>query len=221
MTNDARKMLSWIMSVFSDRSSETMLLLYKSLVRSRLEYCSPLWDPSKIEDIAKIESVQRTFTSKIAEVRHLSYYGRLKALNLMSLQRRRERYIIIHIYKLHNNLAPNDVSLQFYETPRRGWCCKIPPLVKNCKPRLQKLYDESFTIKGAKLWNMIPKSIKEKTSLETFKGSLTKLILRLPDNPPVPGRASQNSLLYILATDNTAGNYGELAGGLEDRRRMS
>jgi len=33
-------------------------------------------------------------TSKISEVRHLSYWDRLKKLNLMSLQRRRERYII-------------------------------------------------------------------------------------------------------------------------------
>ena len=28
--------------------------LYKSLIRSHLEYCCPLWDPSKIGDIQEI-----------------------------------------------------------------------------------------------------------------------------------------------------------------------
>ena len=192
-------------------------------MRSRLEYCSPLWNPSKVEDIMKIESIQRTLTSKTSEVRHLSYWDRLKALDLMSLQRRRERYSIIHIYKILNNLAPNDLLLQFYETSRRGTCCKVPPLIKNCKSKFQKMYDDSFTVTGAKLWNLIPKKIKLKSSLDSFKGALTKFIMQIPDHPPVPGIASQNSLLHLLATNTTAWNSGDesTVGGLEERRRMS
>ena len=36
------------------------------MVRSLLEYFSPLWSPTKITDIQELESVQRTFTSTIA-----------------------------------------------------------------------------------------------------------------------------------------------------------
>ena len=219
-----KKIVSWTLSVFRDRSAETMLPLYSSFVRSRLEYCAPLWNPSKVEDIMKLESIQRTFTHRISDVRHLSYWDRLSSLNLMSLQRRRERYCIIHMFKIKNNLAPNDLSLQFYETSRRGTCCKVPPLVRSCKPKFQKMFDSSFSVNGAKLWNLIPKKIKSKRSLDAFKAALTKYIMTVPDNPPVPGIASQNSLLHLLASYNTAWNSGDDTdyGGLEDdTRRMS
>ena len=42
MVKDTRKMASWTLGVFRDRSKPVMLQLYKSLIRSRLEYCCPL-----------------------------------------------------------------------------------------------------------------------------------------------------------------------------------
>ena len=210
ITEDAKKMTSWILSVFLDRSAETMLPLYKTLVRSRAEYCSPLWNPAKIEDIKLVESIQRAFTSRIKEVRHLSYWERLAALKLMSLQRRRERYVIIQVYKTLNNLAPNDLGLEFYHTARRGLCCKVPPLVKHATQKQQKKYDESFRVTGAKLWNLIPPAIRQKTSLDSFKAALTKFLLLLQDFPPVPGISSSNSLLTVLASG------GPAQGAVED-----
>jgi ribonuclease P/MRP protein subunit RPP40 len=173
IVHDSRKMASWILSVFAGRNAELMMPLFKSLVRSRTEYCCPLWHPSKLEDIKKLEAVQRTYTAKIPEVQHLSYWDRLKSLNLMSLQRRRERYILIHVYKILHDLAPNDLQMQFYGTARRGTCCRVPPLVKNSKPKYQRQYDHSFRVIGAKLWNLLPKSVKVKETLGSYKCCLS------------------------------------------------
>ena len=54
----------------------------------------------KNKDIQQPEGIQRMFTSKIDGIQHLNYWQRLKALDLMSLQRRREQYLIIHILKV-------------------------------------------------------------------------------------------------------------------------
>ena len=59
MVDKARQITAWILSVFKDRSEETIMSLYKALIRSRLEYLSPLWNPTKQEDIKNIEGVQR------------------------------------------------------------------------------------------------------------------------------------------------------------------
>ena len=71
MVASARKVASWVLGVFRDRSKVVMLQLYKSLIRSKLEYCSPLWNPSIVRDIEKIEDVQRFFTNRISGIRNV------------------------------------------------------------------------------------------------------------------------------------------------------
>lgn len=90
------------------------------MVRCRIEDCCPLWDPSKIMEIEAIETVQRNFTRKISGCKDLDYHQRLKKHGLRSLQRRRERYIIIHTWKIVNGKSPDDIRMEFKENSRRG-----------------------------------------------------------------------------------------------------
>ena len=128
MCDKARQMCSWVLSVFRDRSAIVMLTLFNSMVRSRLEYCSPIWSPSKISDIQAIEGVQRHFTSRISGCSDMSYWDRLIKLNVTSLQRRRERYSIISMFKIIQGLMPNDLKITFSSIERRGIRAHISPL---------------------------------------------------------------------------------------------
>ena len=74
IANKARQKAAWVLSVFQTRSPVIMLTLYKSMVRSLLEYCCPLWHPSKISDIQELESVQKAFTARISGMRDLHYW---------------------------------------------------------------------------------------------------------------------------------------------------
>ena len=107
----ANKMANWVISVFTDRSKVVMLTLFKTMVRSRLEYSCPVWNPSLMADIKKLESSQRAFTRHISGCYGLSYWQRLKFLDLMSLQRRRERYTIMHVWKIYFFRVFTDVIL--------------------------------------------------------------------------------------------------------------
>ena len=188
----ARSVASWIFSVFRSRDKVLLLTLYKALVRSHLEYCCPVWHPSKIGDMQLIEGVQRTFTRKITDVKHLDYWERLKALGLMSLQRRRERFIIITMWKILNKKCPNDIEIVFNNESRHGITAKLPPLSRTSSARNQSLRDTSFSMIGPKLWNCLPNNLTVLTDFDKFKTDLTELLLSFPDKPPTSGYSSAN-----------------------------
>ena len=193
MADKARQKAAWVLSVFHTRSPIIMLTLYKSMVRSLLEYCCPLWNSRKVSDIQELEGVQRTFTARIAGVQHLDYWERLKKLSLMSLQRRRERYILLHMKKILLGSVSNDLLISFVERPRTGVKAVVPSLRRNATVYHQSVYDNSFAVMGPRLWNCIPAHINKIDAFESFKHELTSLLLRIPDKPPVKGYSSPNS----------------------------
>ena len=199
MTQGARQIASWVLGVFKDRSQTVMLTLFKTMVRSKLEYCCPVWDPVAIGDIQTIENVQRNFTRRISSCKNLNYWERLAKLKLMSLQRRRERYSTIHVWKILSGVTSNDIGMTFKDHPRHGNIAKIAALNNRSQRSVASKYDNSFVIRAAKLWNTVPKDVKNASSLEAFKIALGDFLAKLPDNPPVKGysTANDNSLLSL------------------------
>ena len=78
----ASRMLGMIGRTITSRSRDILVNLYKSLVRSHLEYCSPAWSPYYGKDKELLERVQHRFTRMFVELRQLHYMDRLKELGL-------------------------------------------------------------------------------------------------------------------------------------------
>ena len=193
MTAGARQLAGWALGVFRDRTTTVMMTIWKSLIRCKLEYCCPLWHPHKLEDIRAIEDVQRFFTRHVCGLQDTDYWGRLKALRLQSLQRRRERYIIIHVWKLLHNKVPNDIGMEFSYNERLGRRAKLPKLYGRAKTSVKTLYDASFAFLGPKLWNALPKDANTQDNLESFKVHLGKFLDKIPDYPPTAGYTTTNN----------------------------
>ena len=194
IVDKARQTLAWSLSVFYDRSITTMMVLYKSFVRSKLEYCCPLWHTRVLGDIQLLESVQRTFTSRINGMERLNYWERLERLHLLSLQRRRERFLIFYVWKIIYNNNLNELGLQFRLSDRRGLTVLIRPL-ENANSKVQTLYDNSFAFLGAKLWNMLPAQVSLISCFSSFKIKVDQFLSQFPDKPPIQG--------YPYVTDNS------------------
>ena len=197
ISSRARSIAFWVLSVFKSRDRVTMLTLYKSIVRSHLEYCCPLWHPSKIADIQELESVQRTFTARISGLNSPNYWERLKSLKLMSLQRRRERYILLHMWKTLHGICPNDLQIKFTDHSRLGIKAVVPAIARAAKQRNQTLYENSFAVLGPRLWNTLPKDLTVINCQQTFKEMLSSYVSSISDLPPVRGYTcpNRNSLL--------------------------
>jgi len=87
--NAAFKMLGIINRNFVNLEKSTFILLYKSLVRSLLEYGNSVWNPHKTGLIHDLEKVQKRATKLLPLCRNKSYSERLKFLNLPCLRYRR------------------------------------------------------------------------------------------------------------------------------------
>ena len=192
-----KKLSGWILNVFFSRNQSIMITLFNSLVRSRLEYCCQIWNPYKINQINSLENIQRSFTHKIKTVQHLNYWERLSKLDIMSLQRRREQQILLFVWRIKNNRVPNDIDFQFSKsTLRSGEKAIIKPMPK-AHGKLLSMYENSFSVSSAKLWNKLPQKLANIDSFNVFQKKLTEYLKMYPDKPPVSGyyHLNSNSLL--------------------------
>jgi len=60
--NKANSMLGLIKRNFRDIKQDAFIMLYKSLVRSHLEYANSVWSPYHIQDMEALEKVQKRAT---------------------------------------------------------------------------------------------------------------------------------------------------------------
>merc|ERR1712082_255832 len=131
-------MSGMLMRTFITRERNVMLQLFKTYIRSRLEYCSIVWSPTTQEDINKIERLQKSFTANIDGMEKFNYHERLKELKLYSLERRRERYLIIYAWEQIEGLRENILNLrvQRWGRQRRIIQGNIPWIIFRCLPHL-------------------------------------------------------------------------------------
>ena len=92
-------MLGIINRGVSYKSAELVSKLYRSYVRSHLEYCIQFWSPINVNDVDMLEAVQRRATKIILSLRNLSYEERLTGW-VCFLQRRTLRSDMIELFKM-------------------------------------------------------------------------------------------------------------------------
>ena len=128
---------------------------------------------------------------------NFDYWIRLKTLGILSVQRRRERLINALVWKIKNNIVPNDISLEFGNNQYNSNIKAILKPLPRVKGKLLSTFENSFIIKCAKLWNKLPPQLTEILVFPLFEKRLDKYLSFIPDNPPVHGypHTNNNSIL--------------------------
>ena len=171
MISKANQRVGMIKRSFSKLSCKSLLILYKSLVRPILEYCSSIWYPLYKTDMLEIEKVQRRATKLVPSLKEASYEDRLKTLKLTTLAFRRKRTDILQVYRIINKLDNIDFDTFFtYSTAStRGHSLKLE------KPRANtNIRANSFSNRVINDWNSLSEETVHAPSLNAFKSALEK-----------------------------------------------
>ena len=158
----------------------------KTLIQCHIDYCSQLYFPGQAQGLQAIEKLFYNFTQKIPEVRKDNYWSRLKLLQMYSQERRMERYRVIYVWKILEGYVPNCGVELATDNERLGRRVKIPGLKRKGRQAVQTLREQSFQINGARLFNSIPKKIRNTMKdQDHFKASLDEFLSSVPDQPRI------------------------------------
>ena len=172
VVNKANKILGLIKRNFKYMGNTTFILLYKSLVRSHLEYGQSVWSPYLLKHIDLIEGVQRRATKLIHNLKNLPYSERLKRLNLPTLVYRRARGDMIETYKIMHGVydevcCPGLQRVLYSST--RGHNFKL--YKKFSRRNIRKHF---FTLRIVDTWNSLPEDVVNAPSVNSFKNRLDR-----------------------------------------------
>jgi len=208
--NSSKVVMGMLLRTFSTREKKPMLTMFNTYIKSKMEYCCIVWSPVSQKWIYELEKIQKSFTSKINGMEELDYHERLKKLNLYSLERRRERFMIIYGWQQLEEKRENVLRLAATKSrrDRRIISPKIPNMANG--KRLSRVEKRQIyncpARKVQRLFNCIPGSIRNLTGVttDTFKGHLDKWLKTVPDQPRGGGyservAAESNSIQHQAA----------------------
>ena len=101
---NANHVLGMILKSFHYRTKQTLVQLYKALVRPKLEFGVAAWSPWYERDIVCLEKVQKRLIRSLSNVRGVTYEEKLKDAGLTTLKERRKRGDLIEAFKTLNGL---------------------------------------------------------------------------------------------------------------------
>ncbi|MBM6549230.1 RNA-directed DNA polymerase [Streptococcus dysgalactiae subsp. equisimilis] len=161
----------------SFRLQYSKLLLYKSHVRSQLEYSSIVFSNMNKNSRIAFENVQRTFTKQlIGYSSPLNYRQRCELLNLEPLWIRRLKLNLCFLFNLIHFSTHSSSSRPAFSTHHlysfRNKSCTLPiPRSKH------KLRSHFFLVVYSRLWNKLPQSVRSCSTLSHFKLALSKFLI--------------------------------------------
>lgn len=174
--NQASKQINALKRIRHFLDKPCKKIIYNSYISSNFNYCTLVWMFSGKTNMEKLEKTNKRALRYVVNDDSADYNDICQNEKLLNIYRRCMKEVAIQMYKVKNKLVPKYILEMFH----------IRDIVYDIRdndlfniPRFKTVTygKKSFRYYGAKLWSMIPKEIKDKTSLTCFKDALTTWII--------------------------------------------
>ena len=176
-TGRARCELGKISKCFHFRDKKVFLRLYMQFVRPHLEFSASVWSPWNQTDIDLLENVQKQAIRMVSGLRSTSYEDKLKEIGLWTLEKRRQMFDMVQVYKILNDVGNIDVSISKISVDanqRISTRSQSDPLNLVKKRNSLDIRKYFFTERVVDIWNKLPSKVKHAPTLRAFKYELKK-----------------------------------------------
>ena len=162
---------------FSYRNKTVLISLYKTHVRPHLEYCIQAWNPRLIKDKEILNKKKRAI-SMTSGVSWTTYEDKLREVGLTTLENRRQRRDMIHVWKIlfgQDHVNKNKWFSSAYEPWENESQTRMSSDPLNLKIPVvhTEIWRNFFSLRVINMWNDIPYEIKRAVNLNIFKKSST------------------------------------------------
>ena len=173
-----------ILKSFHYRTKQSLVPLYKLMVRPKMEFAVAAWNPWYDKDIACLKKVQRQLIRSLSNVRGTTYEEKLEDAGLTTLEERRKRGDMIETFKTltgKNNvdkeawfrIAANDES---QPSTRSNMNVAEGDEEKRSSALVRErartdLRNNSFRLRVGRNWNDLPDRVRNVSSTNSFKNA--------------------------------------------------
>ena len=151
-------------------------LLMKAYIQSQFNYCPLVWMIHSRNLNNKINKIHERALRIVYEDYNSKFEELLKRDNSVTIHQKNLQYLAIEIYKVKRDLSPKIMKdlFQFNENP--AYRLRSGSHLQSRNSRTVFFGTESVVNLGAKIWNLVPKDIKDSPTLNVFKGKIKKWI---------------------------------------------
>ena len=185
----ANAALGLITRSFHFRSAKTLVPLYKTFVRPKMEFAAPVWSPWTEKEKETLERVQKRLVRFVSDATGETYEEKLESIGLQTLEERRRRGDAIETYKTVKgfNRVKKDAWFNFQtgeERPTRantavggvGEQRRADVMIKE-RANLE-IRRNFFTLRAERIWSRIPDWVKQAESINAFKNAYDRWVER-------------------------------------------
>ena len=160
---------------YKHTGSKCLLQLYLALIRPHTEYASQVWSPYLQKDIDCLEGVQKFALRMCSKQWKVGYHNLRASFGVPSLSDRRLYLNLCMMYKIIHNFIyfPVGVFVPRVTTVSRSSANQlyVQPFART------NAYYYSFVPSTCSVWNSLPSSVTQCSTLTSFKSSLGNFLL--------------------------------------------